>query len=139
MAGMSIRRDPVRHPIRTEGRILKTEQRHETRPVPADCRKRASSACATSFWFSPNAMTSVRHRSVRLGRRLRHLLDSREQLTGIPLTQRMMDSPQPSRTFVDFWTSAYQPSATTAPAPGNYLGNNSMSDVGVAKPDSSST
>jgi hypothetical protein len=24
------------------------------------------------------------------------------------LTQRMIDSPQPSRAFVDFWTSAYQ-------------------------------
>jgi CubicO group peptidase (beta-lactamase class C family) len=34
--------------------------------------------------------------------------DPREQLTGILLTQRMMDSPQPPRAFVDFWTSAYQ-------------------------------
>jgi CubicO group peptidase (beta-lactamase class C family) len=33
--------------------------------------------------------------------------DPREQLTGILLTQRLMDSPQP-RAFVDFWTSAYQ-------------------------------
>jgi hypothetical protein len=24
------------------------------------------------------------------------------------LTQRLMDSPQPPRAFVDFWTSAYQ-------------------------------
>jgi hypothetical protein len=34
--------------------------------------------------------------------------DPREQLTGILLTQRMMDSPKPPRAFVDFWTSAYQ-------------------------------
>jgi CubicO group peptidase (beta-lactamase class C family) len=34
--------------------------------------------------------------------------DPREQLTGILLTQRMMDSPQPPRALVDFWTSAYQ-------------------------------
>jgi CubicO group peptidase (beta-lactamase class C family) len=34
--------------------------------------------------------------------------DPREQLTGILLTQRMMDSPQPPRAMVDFWTSAYQ-------------------------------
>jgi CubicO group peptidase (beta-lactamase class C family) len=34
--------------------------------------------------------------------------DPREQLTGILLTQRMMDSPQPPRAFADFWTSAYQ-------------------------------
>jgi CubicO group peptidase (beta-lactamase class C family) len=34
--------------------------------------------------------------------------DPREQLTGILLTQRMMDSPQPPRALVDFWTSVYQ-------------------------------
>jgi CubicO group peptidase (beta-lactamase class C family) len=34
--------------------------------------------------------------------------DPREQLTGILLTQRMMDSPQPPRVMADFWTSAYQ-------------------------------
>ena len=34
--------------------------------------------------------------------------DPGEQLTGILLTQRMMESPQPPRAFVDFWTSAYQ-------------------------------
>jgi len=34
--------------------------------------------------------------------------DPSEQLTGILLTQRMMESPQPPRAFVDFWTSAYQ-------------------------------
>jgi CubicO group peptidase (beta-lactamase class C family) len=34
--------------------------------------------------------------------------DPREQLTGILLTQRMMDSPEPPRAFVDFWTSVYQ-------------------------------
>ena len=34
--------------------------------------------------------------------------DPREQLTGILLTQRMMDSPQPPRAFGDFWTSVYQ-------------------------------
>jgi hypothetical protein len=60
----------VRNPIRTEDRILKTEQRHE--------------------------------------RELRRRTDPREQLTGILLTQRMMDSPQPPRAFVDFWTLAYQ-------------------------------
>jgi hypothetical protein len=26
---------------------------------------------------------------------------------GILMTQRLMDSPEPPRTFVDFWTSAY--------------------------------
>jgi hypothetical protein len=35
-------------------------------------------------------------------------LAPREQLTGILPTQRMMDSPQPPRAFVDFWNSAYQ-------------------------------
>ncbi|HEX9469332.1 MAG TPA: serine hydrolase domain-containing protein [Bradyrhizobium sp.] len=34
--------------------------------------------------------------------------DRHEQLTGILLTQRMMDSPQPPRVMADFWTSAYQ-------------------------------
>jgi CubicO group peptidase (beta-lactamase class C family) len=34
--------------------------------------------------------------------------DSRENLTGILLTQRMMDSPQPPAVFRDFWTLAYQ-------------------------------
>ncbi len=34
--------------------------------------------------------------------------DPSEQLTGLLLTQRMMDSPQPPRAFVDFWTSVYQ-------------------------------
>jgi CubicO group peptidase (beta-lactamase class C family) len=34
--------------------------------------------------------------------------DPREQLTGILLTQRMMDSPEPPRAFGDFWTSVYQ-------------------------------
>jgi CubicO group peptidase (beta-lactamase class C family) len=34
--------------------------------------------------------------------------DPREQLTGILLTQRMMDSPQPPRAMVDFWTLACQ-------------------------------
>ena len=34
--------------------------------------------------------------------------DPREQLTGILLTQRMMDSPQPPHVLVDFWTSVYQ-------------------------------
>jgi CubicO group peptidase (beta-lactamase class C family) len=34
--------------------------------------------------------------------------DPREQLTGILLTQRMMDSPQPPHAFADFWTLAYQ-------------------------------
>jgi CubicO group peptidase (beta-lactamase class C family) len=35
-------------------------------------------------------------------------LDPAEDMVGILLTQRMMDSPQPPRVFSDFWTSAYQ-------------------------------
>ena len=35
----------------------------------------------------------------------------REQLTGILLTQRLMDSPQPPRTITDFWNSVSQPGA----------------------------
>ncbi len=34
--------------------------------------------------------------------------DAKENLTGILLTQRMMDSPQPPTVMADFWTSAYQ-------------------------------
>jgi CubicO group peptidase (beta-lactamase class C family) len=34
--------------------------------------------------------------------------DPGEGLTGILLTQRLMDSPQPPRALVDFWTLAYQ-------------------------------
>jgi CubicO group peptidase (beta-lactamase class C family) len=34
--------------------------------------------------------------------------DPRESFTGILLTQRMMESPQPPRVMADFWTSAYQ-------------------------------
>jgi CubicO group peptidase (beta-lactamase class C family) len=34
--------------------------------------------------------------------------DPREQLTGVLLTQRMMDSPQPPHALVDFWTCVYQ-------------------------------
>jgi CubicO group peptidase (beta-lactamase class C family) len=34
--------------------------------------------------------------------------DPSKQLTGILLTQRMMDSPQPPRVFTDFWTSLNQ-------------------------------
>jgi CubicO group peptidase (beta-lactamase class C family) len=34
--------------------------------------------------------------------------DPREGLTGILLTQRMMDSPRPPAVFTDFWTAAYQ-------------------------------
>jgi len=34
--------------------------------------------------------------------------DPTEDLVGILLTQRMMESPEPPRIFVDFWTSAYQ-------------------------------
>ena len=34
--------------------------------------------------------------------------DPREQLTGILLTQRLMDSPQPPRTITDFWNSVSQ-------------------------------
>ena len=33
--------------------------------------------------------------------------DPAEDMVGILLTQRMMDSPQPPRVFTDFWTSAY--------------------------------
>jgi hypothetical protein len=33
-----------------------------------------------------------------------------ENLTGILLTQRMMDLPQPPAVFRDFWTLAYQAS-----------------------------
>ena len=35
-------------------------------------------------------------------------LDPAEDMVGILLTQRMMDSPQPPRVSRDFWTSAYQ-------------------------------
>jgi CubicO group peptidase (beta-lactamase class C family) len=35
-------------------------------------------------------------------------IDPAENLIGILLTQRMMDSPQPPRFFTDFWTLAYQ-------------------------------
>jgi hypothetical protein len=34
--------------------------------------------------------------------------DPEENLTGILLTQRMMESPQPPAVFRDFWTLAYQ-------------------------------
>lgn len=34
--------------------------------------------------------------------------DPTEGLAGVLLTQRLMDSPQPPKHFVDFWTSAYQ-------------------------------
>jgi CubicO group peptidase (beta-lactamase class C family) len=34
--------------------------------------------------------------------------DPKENFTGILLTQRMMESPQPPAVFTDFWTSAYQ-------------------------------
>jgi CubicO group peptidase (beta-lactamase class C family) len=34
--------------------------------------------------------------------------DPKENLTGILLTQRMMDSPRPPAVMADFWTSAYQ-------------------------------
>jgi CubicO group peptidase (beta-lactamase class C family) len=34
--------------------------------------------------------------------------DPKENLTGIILTQRLMDSPQPPVVMADFWTSAYQ-------------------------------
>ena len=34
--------------------------------------------------------------------------DPAEGLAGVLLTQRLMDSPQPPKHFVDFWTSAYQ-------------------------------
>jgi CubicO group peptidase (beta-lactamase class C family) len=34
--------------------------------------------------------------------------DPKENLVGILMTQRLMDSPQPPPVFLDFWTSAYQ-------------------------------
>jgi CubicO group peptidase (beta-lactamase class C family) len=34
--------------------------------------------------------------------------DPKEELSGILLTQRLMDSPQPPAVMADFWTSAYQ-------------------------------
>jgi CubicO group peptidase (beta-lactamase class C family) len=34
--------------------------------------------------------------------------DAREQLTGILLTQRLMDSPEPPPAMADFWVAAYQ-------------------------------
>ena len=35
-------------------------------------------------------------------------LDPAEDMVGVLLTQRMMESPQPPAVFVDFWTSSYQ-------------------------------
>jgi CubicO group peptidase (beta-lactamase class C family) len=35
-------------------------------------------------------------------------VDPREDMIGILMTQRMMDSPDPPKVFLDFWTSAYQ-------------------------------
>jgi hypothetical protein len=34
--------------------------------------------------------------------------DPKEDMVGILMTQRLMDSPIPPAVFVDFWTSAYQ-------------------------------
>jgi CubicO group peptidase (beta-lactamase class C family) len=34
--------------------------------------------------------------------------DPREEMVGILMTQLLMDTPEPSRVFLDFWTSAYQ-------------------------------
>ncbi len=34
--------------------------------------------------------------------------DPAEELIGVLMTQRLMDSPSPPKVFVDFWTSAYQ-------------------------------
>jgi CubicO group peptidase (beta-lactamase class C family) len=34
--------------------------------------------------------------------------DPREEMVGILMTQRQMDSPQSPLVFLDFWTSAYQ-------------------------------
>lgn len=34
--------------------------------------------------------------------------DPKEDLIGILMTQRLLDSPEPPRVFLDFWTSAYQ-------------------------------
>ena len=35
-------------------------------------------------------------------------MDPAEDLVGILLTQRLMDSPAPPKVFQDFWTSVYQ-------------------------------
>jgi len=35
-------------------------------------------------------------------------VDPKENMIGILMTQRMMDSPDPPKVFLDFWTSAYQ-------------------------------
>ena len=35
-------------------------------------------------------------------------IDPQEDMIGILMTQRMMDSPDPPKVFLDFWTSAYQ-------------------------------
>jgi CubicO group peptidase (beta-lactamase class C family) len=34
--------------------------------------------------------------------------DPKEELVGILMTQRLMDSPDPPGVFLDFWTLAYQ-------------------------------
>jgi CubicO group peptidase (beta-lactamase class C family) len=34
-------------------------------------------------------------------------VDPQNDLAGVLLTQRMMDSPQPPKVFTDFWTQAY--------------------------------
>jgi CubicO group peptidase (beta-lactamase class C family) len=34
--------------------------------------------------------------------------DPREEVVGILMTQRLLDAPEPSRVFIDFWTSLYQ-------------------------------
>jgi len=35
-------------------------------------------------------------------------VDPKEDMIGILVTQRLMDSPDPPKVFLDFWTSAYQ-------------------------------
>jgi hypothetical protein len=35
-------------------------------------------------------------------------MDPAEDMVGILMTQRMMESPVPPRVFRDFWTAAYQ-------------------------------
>jgi CubicO group peptidase (beta-lactamase class C family) len=47
--------------------------------------------------------------------------DPNENLTGILLTQRMMDSPQPPRVMVDFSPSAYQAIDDSGGVPGAAL------------------
>lgn len=48
-------------------------------------------------------------RPIRLDRRFgtTAYIDPVQDLIGIPFTQRMIDSPEPPKLFMDFWTLAY--------------------------------